>query len=152
MRCCNLALLQSAVVLLAACSDDSVAPPIVLSVEATPETATFTALEESHQFSAVAKDANGHELQGVEFDWSTSHGDVATADGTGLVTAVGNGSATISAASEGISGSAEVVVRQAVTSIVVTPAADTLMGMGDYRWLSAAASDRNGHIATDVMS
>ncbi len=83
-------------------------PPTVTSVEVTPATQTLTAFGETFQFSAVAKDAGGRTVAGRTFTWTSSDEVVATVDAaTGLATAVGNGTATITARTGGVSGSAE---------------------------------------------
>ena len=70
---------------------------------------------------------------------------VATVDGSGLVTAVGNGTATITAAAGGAAGSAAATVAQEVGAVTVTPPAATLVAWGDTVRLTAGASDANGH-------
>ena len=61
--------------------------------------------------AAVAlRDALGNVLTGRTVSWTSSATAVATINGTGLVTAVGPGTASIIASSEGISGSASITV------------------------------------------
>jgi len=62
------------------------------------------------QLQASAHDRNGNTLART-LNWSSSNPAVATVDGTGLVSATGVGTATISAAAEGVSGSAEITVH-----------------------------------------
>ncbi len=71
-------------------------------------------------------------------------GSVATVNPGGLVTAAGNGSATITATAGSATGAATVTVAQVVTSVRVSPAADTL-AVGETVRLSATAADANGH-------
>ncbi len=56
----------------------------------------FTALGQTRQLSATAYDANDEVIEEVEFIWSSSDTTVATVSENGLVTAVGNGTFTIS--------------------------------------------------------
>jgi len=62
------------------------------------------------QLTATTRDANGNALGGRVITWSTSDPNVATVDQTGLVRGVGPGSATITATSEGKSGTAAITV------------------------------------------
>ena len=62
------------------------------------------------QLEAGAFDANGYAVAGAEFSWESSDDAVATVDTAGLVTAVGNGVARISARADAARGSAELTV------------------------------------------
>ncbi len=72
------------------------------------------------QASAVAKDAGGNDLTGRPIVWTTDNAEVATVSQQGLVTGVKPGSATITATSEGKSGSATVTVSVPASEVVVT--------------------------------
>lgn len=63
--------------------------------------------------------------------WSSSNVSVATVSGQGLVTAVGNGGATITARSGSASASIPVTEMQSVGSMVVDPSSATLDGRDD---------------------
>src|SRR5206468_730517 len=65
------------------------------------------------QFVATPIDATGHALTGYSITWSSSDTTIATVNGTGLVSGMGVGTATITAASDGKSGSASVTVSAA---------------------------------------
>src|SRR2546430_15105890 len=60
------------------------------------------------QLLATLQDANGGVLSGRVVTWMSSDGSVAIVNGSGLVTAVAPGQATITATSEGKSGSAAI--------------------------------------------
>ena len=62
------------------------------------------------RLSAEALDENGYVVEGAELTWSSSDESVATVDGSGLVGGVAEGAATITATSEAIGGSAQIVV------------------------------------------
>src|SRR6266849_2759675 len=62
------------------------------------------------QLTATPKDANGNPLSGRVITWTSSAAAVAAVSGSGLVTGVVVGSATITATSEGQSGTAAVTV------------------------------------------
>lgn len=82
----------------------------VASVQVSPDSAS---VEEGDtiRFQASAEDANGNEVAGAEIEWSSSDEAVATVDQEGLATAVGEGTAEITAASTGVEGSAVLVVE-----------------------------------------
>ena len=62
------------------------------------------------QAVATERDASGNVLTGRSVTWSSSAPSVASVSATGLITALGAGAASISAASEGITSSAPVTV------------------------------------------
>ena len=65
------------------------------------------------QLTATPKDANGAPLSGRAVNWTTSNAGVATVNGSGRVTGVAAGTATITATSEGMSGTSSVTVTAA---------------------------------------
>ena len=85
-------------------------PPQVASVVLTPASATLVSLGETVQLAASARDGSGNPMSGKTFTWSSSDGGVATVSSSGLVTAVADGSATISATGDAMSGTATVDV------------------------------------------
>ena len=122
----------------------AVVAPVATTVAVTPDTVELAARGDTVRLTAEAFDANGHAVAGAEFTWASSDASVATVDGSGLVTAAGNGAATITATSGSASGSATVTVVQQVSEVAVSPAADTLF-VGDTLRLVAEAFDANGH-------
>ena len=96
----------------------------VASVSVSPASASVS-VSQTTQLTATPKDANGTPLTGRTIGWVSSNTGVATVNGSGLVTGVTVGSATISATSEGKSGSATVIVTSGSGTTV------TLVGAGD---------------------
>ena len=92
----------------------TVTPPPVASVAVTLSAGTL-AVGQTTQAVAVLRDAAGATLSGRAITWTSSSTAVATVSAAGLVSAVGAGSATITATSEGRSGTATVTVTPAVT-------------------------------------
>jgi uncharacterized protein YjdB len=68
---------------------------------------------ETRQLAATARDAEGNELSGRPFTWSSSDEAVATVSKDGLVLGVEDGTATITATAEGQSGTATITVVSA---------------------------------------
>ena len=84
-------------------------PVAVASVTVSPPSIDIE-VGQSAQLAATPRDRNGHPLSGRPVTWATSDAAVATVDGAGLVTGATAGSATITATSEGVSGTAAVTV------------------------------------------
>ncbi len=131
-----------------ACGDDTTEPPPdpprPTTVTVSPATAELTALGATVQLTAEVRDQSGQVMGGVTVTWASSSTAVATVNGSGLVTAAGNGTATITATAGSASGSATVMVAQRVTTVEISPPADTLV-LGDTLRLVAEAKDANGH-------
>ncbi|MCH7717068.1 MAG: spondin domain-containing protein [Gemmatimonadetes bacterium] len=70
--------------------------------------------------AATAKDANNNLVVNASVTWSTSDMTVATVDAQGLVRAVGDGAATITAAAGSATGVATLTVADSVASYIVT--------------------------------
>jgi uncharacterized protein YjdB len=85
----------------------TVAP--VASVTVTPAPASV-AVGQTLQLTATPKDANGNPLTGRVVTWATSNAAVATVSTGGLVSGLVVGTATITATSEGQSGSSAITV------------------------------------------
>lgn len=79
------------------------------SVTVSPSTASV-AVGGTQQFTATVKDAGGNVLTGQTITWSSSALSVATVDVNGLVTTFLAGTATITATSGGVTGSAALTV------------------------------------------
>jgi len=111
-------------------------------------TAINLQIGQTSQLTVTLKDANGNVLTGRTVTWSSDNGSVATVSGTGLVTAAGVGTATITATSEGKSGTASVTVSSVpVAAVTVSPATASLMA-GQTVQLTATLKDANGNILT----
>ena len=123
------------------------ATPTQLAV--TPGTATLRAVGRTVQLSAEVLDQLGRPMSGASVAWSSGDRAVATVDANGLVTAAGNGEATITATAGDASGTAVITVRQSAHSVAVTPTFDTLTALGDTTRLVAVVRDEDGHVVPD---
>jgi trimeric autotransporter adhesin len=122
----------------------AVAPVPVATVTVLPGSVELT-VGDTTRLRAVTYDAQGQELTGRQILWTTSNSSVASVDASGLVTAVGEGSATISATSEGKTGTSQVTVRPApVASVTVDPPSLTL-NPGLSAGLTATPRDAHGN-------
>ena len=135
--------------LVGGCGDEAVEPLTPTTIAVSPGSATLQSLAETVQLTAAVRDQNGQPISGVAIAWASSDPSVATVDASGLVTAVGNGVATMTATAGSASGTARVTVMQVASSVDVSPPADTI-APGDTVRLSAEASDANGHPVADA--
>jgi hypothetical protein len=90
----------------------------VASVEVAPSSASVV-VGGTVQLTATPKDANGQPLTGRTITWASNATGVATVSTTGLVTGVAAGSATVTATSEGQSGSSSITVSTGGTAALV---------------------------------
>ena len=85
-------------------------PPRATTVTVSPATTELNALGTTEQLTAEVRDQNGQVMAGASVTWASSSAAVATVSAAGLVTAAGNGTATITAMAGGVSGTATVTV------------------------------------------
>ena len=126
------------------------APTPVASVTVSPSTASLT-VGQGVRLVATTKDSAGNTLSGRAVTWSSSAPSIATVDSTGYVTAVAAGSATITATSEGKSGTAAITASNPapapVSSVTVTPSTLSL-SVGQGAQLQATTKDSAGTVLT----
>ncbi len=107
--------LSVALLLLGGCGDDGsdLQQPVPTAVAAVTVTAADSSIEvgQTVQLTAVASDAEGNPLTDRTVDWSSADEAVATVSEEGLVTAVAEGSATITATVEDVPGTLVIAVR-----------------------------------------
>jgi uncharacterized protein YjdB len=100
------------------------------------------------QLIAQAQDASHAPLSGRAVTWTTSDPARATVSTLGLVTGVAVGSVTITATSEGKSGTAAVnVILTPVASVAITPATSSI-GVGATSALTVTTKDAGGNTLT----
>ena len=113
---------------LAACGgDNGVTVTEINSVAVSPGTATLVSLGATQQLFALAS-AAGTLAPDATFTWSSSDASVASVSATGLVTALANGTTTVTASVTGATatGSATITVAQAAAAITLTIADETI--------------------------
>ena len=126
-------------------------PPAPVSTVTLSTTSSSLTVGQTAQVSVVLKDASGNILSDRSIGWSSSNTTIATVSVTGVVTAVGGGSATISATSEGKTGTLPMTVQAptappppTVASITVQIANSTL-DVGGSTAATAVARDASGN-------
>ncbi len=130
------------------CGGDSTGPetpPHVSSIVVTPSSANLH-VGDTVRLGVSLHDASGGTLTGRVVTWTSGNTNVATVTEEGLVTALGAGTASVTAKSEGASASATVVVAELpVSSVSVSPTLDTL-AIGASVHLTATARDSTGGV------
>src|SRR5437762_2791312 len=119
-------------------------PLPVASVTVSPATATVQ-VGQTMQLAAAPKDANGNSLSGRMITWASGSTAVATVSASGFVTGVAAGSVTITATSEGQSGTATITVSTVpVASVTVSPSTASVQ-VGQTVQLTATSKDASGN-------
>src|SRR5207247_10179 len=124
-------------------------PLPVASVTVSPASASVP-IGQAVQLTATPKDASGNPLTGRTVTWASSNTSVGTVNASGLVTGVVAGSTTITATSEGQSGTSVVTVTLVpvpVASVTVSPATAAVF-VGQTTQLTATPKDANGNTLT----
>ena len=106
--------------------------------------------DDTVRLAAEAEDANGFAIADAMLTWSSSDAAVAVVDSTGLVRAVWDGAATITAAVDSVSGSTGVVVAPRVRTVLVRPSKAVVPAKETIR-LSATAWDVHGRVVEDAQ-
>ena len=115
-------------------------PPRPTTVTVSPATASLTALGATVQLSAQVLDQNGQVMAGTTVTWASNATAVATVSAAGLVTAVGNGTATITATAGSASGAAGITVENPDRAALVAlyNATDGPNWVNNENWLTDA--------------
>lgn len=108
----------------------------VASVELGP-TANALEVGDTHQLAAITRSATGTQLTGRATTWSSGDNSIASVSASGLVTAVGPGTTTITAISEGISASASITVAGCRAVPNPTPAGTLVYGLNAYTFTTS---------------
>jgi uncharacterized protein YjdB len=126
-----------------------VSPVPVAAVAVTPASASV-ARGQTAQLTATTLDSTGAALSGRTVTWVSSNTAVATVNGSGLVTGLAAGAATITATSDGKNGTAVITVTVTpvpVASVSVSPASASVTA-GQTVQLTATPRDANGTALT----
>jgi hypothetical protein len=141
------ALVVGGIALLATSCKDATGPvvPVPTTVVPSAGSVSLTALGESQTLSATVLDQGGAEMSGAALTWVSSAASVATVS-SGLVTAVGNGSATITVTAGGAAAQILVSVSQVAASMSLSSASATLSALGDTSRVTATVRDGGGSV------
>ena len=123
--------------------------PALASIAVTPSAITLGS-GDTEQFAATARDQFGRAVPDVEFAWTSSDETVGTVGADGVFTALADGTATVTATAEGMTGTAEATVATQSSGVVVSPAAIAL-DSGDSRQFSATVYDLEGNVTPGAV-
>ena len=130
----------------------TVAEPVPTRITIAPTSHTLEMIGATVQLTATVRDQRNNIMSGQSITWSSGDDAVATVSGAGIVTAVSNGMAEITAKSGSLSASASITVSEPVaTSLTIEPAAHTLEAIGDTVELAAVVLDQHENAMADVM-
>ena len=114
-------------------------------VEVTPSTAAFASIGDTTTLGGVVRDAAGGALSAFAVRFLGADTLIATVDSvSGLVTATGAGSTTVTVTADTVQTLVPVTVNQVPATLVITPAAATVLP-GTQVTFTAAAQDANGN-------
>lgn len=132
-------------------SNITVAEPVPTRITIAPTSHTLEEIGATVQLRATVRDQRNNAMSGQTITWSSGDEAVATVDGNGLVTAVSNGMAEITARSGSLSANAAITVAGPVpTSIMIEPASHTFEAIGDTLQLEAVVLDQRENAMMDV--
>lgn len=120
------------------------------SITLSSTTLSFSSLTATQSLTATVLDANGASLSGVSVSWSSNPGSVATVSSTGVVTAVGNGTAQITATAGTVQASAGVTVQQVAATLTLSPDTLRFAAAGDTATIGRTVRDALGSPMTGV--
>ena len=115
--------------------------PVPARVIITPPSANLGAAGQTVQLVAAVLDASGNPIPNASVEWSSADSAVATVDATGLVTAAAAGTATITAQSGAVEGTARItVIDDPILAALVAlyQATDGPNWIDNTNWLSGA--------------
>jgi trimeric autotransporter adhesin len=125
----------------------TVTPPPVAAVAIAPPASTVAA-GQTVTLAATTTDAGGNVLTGRVVTWASSNTAVASVSSVGVVTGKKTGSATITATSEGKSGTATVTVQAGPAAVVVVAPRTATLVVGQKLTIVATATDALGNAIT----
>ena len=119
----------------------------VATVQITPSPAS-TIVGQTVTLTATTLDALGNTLTGRIVGWTSSNTAVATVNASGVVTGVSSGTATITASSEGVSGTAPLTVNGVPVATVTVAPGNVTIAAGQTTTLTATLKDGAGNVLT----
>ena len=126
--------------------------PIPAIIRVAPDSSRLSSLGDTIVLRATVSDASGREMNNVVPTWHSTTTAVASVSGSGVVTALANGVATIDVAVGTLRASARVVVGQRPATLRVAADSMRLHALRDTVTLHATASDANGHVIANATT
>lgn len=129
----------------------AVGKPPLSRIDAGPDR-MVTAFGDTVQLAPKAYDALGAQVQNATFTFASADPAVAGVDAAGVVTAIGNGTARVIAASANVADTVLVTVAQAVASVKLTPDTLRLAAVGSTGTVTLTARDKNGNVVAGAAA
>ena len=101
----------------------------------------FSSLKSTTTLTPKLTAVAGASVAGIVPEFSSSNASVASVDAAGVVTAVGNGTARITASFEGVTSVIDVVVDQVAQTVVISPRGASVTAIGESRTFTTAIAD-----------
>jgi outer membrane protein OmpA-like peptidoglycan-associated protein len=119
--------------------------PAPAAIAVAPASTSFNALSQTRQLAVSGRDANGNPMANPAVTWTSSDAAVASVSPAGLVTATGNGTAAITAATaDGRTAVATIYVAQSPVAVTVAPPTATIDVAGGTVQFIARELDAGG--------
>ena len=118
---------------------------VATSIFLQPDSVIFVSVGDTLRLDPRAEDANGHAMAVPQLTWSSDDEEVVRVDETGLLTAVGNGEAEVSAAASDLRAMATILVSQSINVLELSVLSLSFASLGDTARVAAVARDRNGN-------
>jgi hypothetical protein len=134
----------------------NVVPPPIASISVGPTNDTLL-VGETVQLSATLRDGANNVVTGRTVTWTSTNTTIATVSGTGLVTGIGDGTATISAGADNQSASATIRVFSPCSTALALPIAvgqtiDAALAVTDCRLTDSTYADGYGLTVTSATN
>lgn len=124
--------------------------PVPSRIQITPASKTLNAIGQTLQLSASVLDANNSPIPGAVVSWTSANTAVANVNAQGLVTAVANGNAQITAQSGSLTTRVNVTVKQLASRVRITPSSVSFNEIGQTIQLSANVVDARNNPVPDA--
>ncbi len=126
--------------------------PVIASIEITPSSPAID-INTKQQFGAVARDREGNKIPEATFLWSSDKPLIVKIDDTGLASGLSEGSALITAGSNGVEGSATLTVNptEATAPPPVPPFAAPVRQVTGLTPIAVVAQDIDGDSFPDAV-
>ena len=118
--------------------------PVATSITLSATSLSFSLIGATQQLSATVKDQSGATMSGASVSWATSNPSIASVSSAGLVTALTDGTATITATVGSLQATATVSVAQEAAIIELSPPNLFFSSVGDTATFTATVQDQNG--------
>jgi Big-like domain-containing protein/Leucine Rich Repeat (LRR) protein len=126
-------------------------PPVATTMTLSAQAMNLSSFSETQSLTAMVSDQNGTDMPSASVVWASSMPSVASVSASGLVTAIGNGSTTITATSGIATAQATVTVQQVAASIAVSPLSMDLVGLGTAETIGATVLDAGGSVIAGAV-